>query len=105
LADTAATAAFDELVYSFSEEDGVSVAADGLLVNGAIFARLEGNDLLVELPPARAADLVERGIAERFAVERQPHRDWVRVSDLQLWPELAREAHEFVGEPPVGGDS
>jgi hypothetical protein len=105
MASTAATKGFDELVYSFSEEDGVSVGPAELLVHGTIFARLEGDDLLVELPPARAADLVERGIAEQFAAEGQPDRDWVRVSDLQLWPELAREAHEYVGEPHVGGDS
>jgi hypothetical protein len=105
MASTAATEGFDELVYSFSEEDGVSVAAEGLLVHGTIFARLEGDDLLVELPSARAADLVERGIAERFSAEGQTDRHWIRISDLQLWPELAREAHEFVGEPPVGGDS
>jgi hypothetical protein len=105
MAGTAATEGFDELVYSFGEEDGVSVATEGLLVHGSIFARLEGDDLLVELPPARAADLVERGIAEPFSVEGQPDRHWVRISDLQLWPELAREAHEYVGEPPVGGDS
>jgi hypothetical protein len=105
MADTAATEGFDELVYSFSEENGVSVGAEGLLVHGTVFARLEGDDLLVELPPTRAADLVERGIAERFVLEGEPDRNWVRVSDLQLWPELAREAHEYVGEPPVGGDS
>ncbi|MDQ1597233.1 MAG: hypothetical protein QOI70_657 [Microbacteriaceae bacterium] len=105
MASRAATEGFNELVYSFSEEDGVSVAAEGLLVHGTVFARLEGDDLLVELPPARAADLVERGIAERFAVHGQSGRNWARVSDLQLWPELAREAHEYVGEPPVGGDS
>jgi len=32
-------------------------------------------------------------------------RNWVRVGDLQLWSELAREAHQFVGEPPVGHQS
>ncbi|MCU1584784.1 MAG: hypothetical protein JWM49_1340 [Microbacteriaceae bacterium] len=105
MASRAATEGFNELVYSFSEEDGVSVAAEGLLVHGTVFARLEGDDLLVELPPARAADLVERGIAKRFVVKGQPGRNWARVRDLQLWPELAREAHEYVGEPPVGGDS
>ena len=50
-------------------------------------------------------DLTERGVAEPFTSEGHPSRKWVRVSDQQLWPELTREAHEFVGEPPVGGES
>jgi hypothetical protein len=29
----------------------------------------------------------------------------VRIRDLSLWSELTREAHEYVGEPPVGGQS
>lgn len=100
-----ATDAFDGVRYSFGDEDDVTVAPEGLLVHGRLFAFLEGDDLVVEVPPARANDLVERGVAARFAAEGRSLRNWVRVSDPQLWPELAREAHEFVGEPPVGGQS
>ena len=32
-------------------------------------------------------------------------RAWVRITDSQDWPELAAEAHQFVGEPAVGKDS
>jgi hypothetical protein len=44
-------------------------------------------------------------VAADFRTGGHSARNWVRVSDLQLWPELARESHQFVGEPPVGGQS
>jgi hypothetical protein len=102
-----AARAYEDLTFSMSEDEDfdVAVAADGLLVRGKLFAFLEGDDLVVELPEVRAKDLKERGVAYSFSAAGHPSRDWVRVSDLQLWPELARESHEFVGEPRVGGDS
>jgi hypothetical protein len=97
--------AFEGVRYSFGDEESVSETEDGLVVHGRLFAFLEGDDLVVEVGPARANDLVERGIAEPFTSEGHASRKWIRVADQQLWPELAREAHEFVGEPPVGGES
>jgi hypothetical protein len=87
------------------EDYDVDIAADGLLVHGKLFAFLEGDDLVVELPEARANDLKARGVAAAFRAAGHPTRDWVRVSDRQLWSELARESHTFVGEPAVGGES
>jgi len=84
----------------------VNQAPDGLLVRGQLFAFLDGVDLVVELPESRSADLRSRGIVVSFTGDTGcPSRNWVRVSDRQLWSELAREAHEFVGEPPVGRQS
>jgi hypothetical protein len=97
--------AYDELTFEIAELDGVAVQSDGLFVHGTLFAFLDGDDLVVELPLGRMGDLEVRGIAAPFVSERHPTRDWVRVSDQQLWPELAREAHEYVGEPAVGGQS
>ncbi len=105
MAGSIAEDAFEGVRFSFSETDEVTQSAEGLLVNGTLFAFLEDDDLVVELPFGRSNDLVDRGIAVKFTPEGQTGRDWVRVSDQQLWPELAREAHEFVGEPAVGGDS
>jgi hypothetical protein len=105
MAGSVAEDAFEGVRFSFRDIDEVTESAEGLSVKGALFAFLEGDDLVVELPFARSNDLVERGIAKKFSVEGQKARDWVRVSDQQLWPELARESHEFVGEPAVGGDS
>ncbi len=105
MASEAADDAFEGVRYSFGDEESVSETEDGLVVHGRLFAFLEGDDLVVEVGPARANDLVARGIAERFTSEGQESRKWIRVADQQLWPELAREAHEYVGEPPVGGES
>lgn len=97
------TAAYDDLVISISqdEDDDITVTDDGLVVSGNRFAYLEGESLVVLLPRARADDLVERAIVKA-------HRDgegWVAVVDEELWPELAAEAHTFVGEPATGGES
>lgn len=88
------------------EDYDVDLTPDGLLVKGRLFAFLDGDDLVVELPEGRSADLRERGVAAPFhSTKGGDSRNWVRVSDVQLWSELAREAHEFVGEPPVGRQS
>ncbi|MGA1835542.1 hypothetical protein VD659_01295 [Herbiconiux sp. 11R-BC] len=105
MVNQAAVQAYEDLVLSLREEDGVAVTPDGLLVHGKLFVFLEGEDLVVELPEVRSTDLRTRGIASAFRAAGHPSREWVRVADRQLWPELARESHEFVGEPPVGGQS
>ena len=88
------------------EDVDVDETPDGLLVHGRLFAFLDGTDLVVELPEARSRDLQLRGIATAFhGAHGGPSRNWIRVGDRQLWSELAREAHEFVGEPPVGRES
>ena len=97
--------AYENLTIEFAEEDGVTVTEGALLVHGTIFAWLDGDDLLVDLPTDRASDLVARGIAQRVKSDAVPSRDIVRIADRALWSELAREAHEYVGEPPVGGQS
>lgn len=88
------------------EDFDVDLTLDGLLVHGKLFAFLDGTELVVELPEARAADLRERGLALPFRGRQSgPSRNWIRVSDRALWSELAREAHQYVGEPPVGRES
>jgi hypothetical protein len=105
MAGSVAEDAFEGVRFSFRDIDEVAETPEGLTVKGKLFAFLEGDDLVVELPFGRSNDLVERGVAAKFTAEGQEARDWVRVSDQQLWQELARESHEFVGEPAVGGDS
>jgi hypothetical protein len=99
-----AAEAYENLVLEFQDEDGVTVD-DGLLVHGTVFAFLSGDDLVVDLPASRASDLVERQQGSRFRLDGVKSRDLVRVRDQSLWSELTREAHEYVGEPPVGGQS
>jgi hypothetical protein len=100
-----AVQAYDDLTFQVRRYDGVAVRPDGLYVYGRLFAFLLDDDLIVELPLGRMGDLEVRGQVQRFVSERHPTRDWVRVSDRELWTELAREAHEYVGEPSVGGES
>ena len=100
--DRAFTAVSDALLGD--PDDDVQLEGTQLTVKGTVFARLEGDELLVVLPASRAADLVSRGIAG-------PARDgassgaWVSIHDVENWVELAGEAHQFVGEPPVGRQS
>jgi hypothetical protein len=100
-----AAEAYENLVLELQDEPGVTVDVDGLLVHGTIFAFLSGDDLVVDLPTGRASDLVERQQGTRFRIDGVKSRDLVKVRDRSLWSELAREAHEYVGEPPVGGQS
>jgi hypothetical protein len=105
-----AAEAFENLTLEFRDEEGVTIDIDGLLVHGTLFAFLDGDELVVDLPAGRASDLVERDQGTRFrldadGVRGEKSRDLVRVRDRSLWQELTREAHEYVGEPPVGGQS
>ncbi len=103
----AASKAYENLTVELAEDADydVDIADDGMLVRGKLFAFLEGDDLVVELPEPRATDLKQRGVAHAFRTAGHSSRDWVRVSERDLWSELARESHTFVGEPAVGGES
>jgi hypothetical protein len=96
---------YDSLAAGFLETDGVTVQADGMYAHGRLFAFLDRGELVVELPLGRLGDLELRGVAAPYVSTRHPTRDWVTVSDAELWPELAREAYDYVAEPPVGGES
>lgn len=100
--------AFDLLTTQLLDDPDldVSLTVTGLHVRGRLFAYLDDDVLVVDLPRARAADLVGRGVASPVAAGRaEPKGDWVGVADAEDWPELAAEAHQFVGEPAVGMDS
>jgi hypothetical protein len=105
MASALAAEAYENLTIEFADDEGVTVGEDGILVHGTVFAYLDGDDLIVDLPADRASDLVSRGIASRVKTEGVRSRDLVRVGDRTFWSELTREAHEYVGEPPIGGQS
>lgn len=104
---TDAQSAFSLLAEELREDpdDDVEIADDSLRVHGGLFAFLDGDDLIVCLPPTRADDLEGRGIASAYRGEVGGRNRWVVVSERDLWSELASEAHTFVGEPPVGRQS
>lgn len=85
-------------------DDDVTATDDALLVRGTRFAFVDGDALVVDLPSARADDLVDRGVGTRHDADGA-RGVWVAVDDPEDWEELASEAHGFVGEPAVGRDS
>jgi hypothetical protein len=87
------------------EHRDVDLTPDGLRVRGRLFAFLDGADLVVHLPEDRIAELQGREVAESFEVVAHENRTWARVSDWHLWPEMAREAHQYVGHGQLGGQS
>jgi len=95
------------LELSQDADNDVVVSDSGLRVRGAQFAYLEERSLVVRLSAARATDLVTRGVASRVAPagSRSDFGTWVKVTDSADWAELAAEAHQFVGEPAIGGES
>ncbi|MGJ4843283.1 hypothetical protein [Leifsonia sp. Le1] len=108
MTDASPTVAFDLLTTRLLDDpdDDVVVTEKGLNVHGKLFAFLDGDALVVDLPAARALDLVDRGIASPASGGVVDARgSWVAIGDVEDWQELASEAHQFVGEPPVGRDS
>ena len=98
--------AFADVAFALQADPDDDVTQDGdrLLVRGRVFARLDGGRLVVDLPAARAEDLMSRGVATRGSGD-DARGAWVAVEDEADWLELATEAHQFVGEPAVGRDS
>jgi hypothetical protein len=101
------TEAYDAVVVLLSGDPDadVTVGQEGLLVHGELFAFLDEYDLVVALPEQRANDLLQRGVGRAYDAPGHPGRHWVRISDIELWPELAQESHTYVGEPSVGAES
>jgi TfoX/Sxy family transcriptional regulator of competence genes len=97
------TAAFDELAARFAGRPAVdrrtSFRSPGLTVDGRIFAMLVDGELVVKLPAARCAELVEAGAGRPFESGRRRMREWVTITGAPepvRWGELADEAFAFV---------
>lgn len=86
-------------------DDDVTSEGERLLVHGRVFAFLDGDHIVVDLPASRAEDLVGRDVAADATGPSAARGRWVAIADPEDWAELATEAHQFVGEPAVGGES
>ena len=102
-ADTPAEEIFSTIAEALRREDDVEDGTGfgktpGLRVSGRIFAMLMYGELVLKLPAARSAELVERGEARTFAVGKRRMREWVSVPPerSRQWPGLAGEALRFV---------
>ena len=58
----------------------------------------KGSGLVVKLPKARVAELIESGVGHSFAPAGRVFKEWLSVPkpDRQRWLALLREAIEFV---------
>jgi len=82
------------------ETAGRGFGADALRVSGAIFAMLSRGRLVVKLPRARVAELIEAGTGLPFdAGKGRPMKEWVAARDADdgTWLSLAEEALAYVG--------
>jgi hypothetical protein len=73
--------------------------SETLRLDGRIFAMLIREHLVVKLPAARVAELIEARQGKAFdAGEGRPMREWVivKVADQDSWVNLSREARDFV---------
>ena len=99
--------AFDRLSAQLLDDPDRDVTVDGttLLVDGRQFAYLDGASLVVRLPADRADDLLHRNIGELGPFDSDEGESWIRITDMEDWPELACEAHEFTSGRMPGGQS
>lgn len=72
-----------------------------LRVEGEFLALVDylGSGLVVKLPKARVAELIEQGVGEPFAPAGRVFKEWVAVRrpDRRRWRSLLREGIAFVG--------
>ena len=99
---------FAILVETFAGRPGVELphepgarafGSDALKVNRSIFAMLSGGRLVVKLPAARVAALIEDGTGAPFdAGKGRPMKEWLTVTadEEATWLALAGEALDFV---------
>jgi hypothetical protein len=106
---TALEERFERLAAALADRPGVTLpgetagrgfGADALKVSGAIFALLSRGRLVVKLPRARVAELIEAGTGLPFdAGKGRPLTEWMAVCDAddETWLSLAGEALAYVG--------
>jgi hypothetical protein len=77
---------------------GRKFGSNGLKVGGKLFALFTQDTLVVKLPKARVAALVDGGIGKPFDPGHgRLMKEWLAVvSPRASWIDLAREAHDFV---------
>lgn len=92
---------FWELASEFLTRDGVEEGTmfgfACIRVRGS-FVAMPGNTfggMVVKLPAARVAELIESGLGAVVAPAGRPFREWVAVDDQALWPGLIDESLSF----------
>ncbi len=85
--------------YRRSEPGGRGFGSNALKINNRIFAMLAGGRLVVKLPRARVAELIETGHGEPFdSGKGTPMKEWITLTgDEAQCRALVVEAQAFVG--------
>jgi hypothetical protein len=91
-------AVVDGLANDSAVTAGKMFGSTALKVNGKVFAMLVRDKLVVKVPRARAAILIEAGHGEAFDPGHgKVMKEWVAVGPDQVaWVTLASEARKFV---------
>jgi hypothetical protein len=98
---------FEAVVDEFTGQPGITppgatggFGRGALRAKGRIFAMFVRGQLVLKLPKPRVDGLVDAGHGVRFDANKgTPMKEWLALSDDSelAWPDLAREALEFVG--------
>ena len=105
---------FDRLVERYDgrpdvqrpERDGRHFGSAALKVSGSIFAMDMDDRLVLKLPAARVAELIDDGAGAPFGTrEDRPMREWVSLPYDADAEALADEAYEFVKTLKPSGKS
>jgi|SRR5437588_1643389 len=72
--------------------------ANSFCVRNRVFAMRVGDDLVLKLPPARVAELIDAGIAKPNLVGGRAMKEWANlaVSTEKQWAGLAEESLAYV---------
>jgi TfoX/Sxy family transcriptional regulator of competence genes len=96
---SAGPSGWEALAAQYLRQPGVArrrlFGSDGLSVNGSFFAFLHRDGLVLKLPPATSAALLESGDAVVATRVSPTMKRWVVVPDSHRWAELLAEAHAY----------
>ena len=78
---------------------GRMLVSRGIKIRGKVFALRSAQNLVVKLPAAQIARLVETGCGVPFRSGSRVLKQWVSVpaTSIDDWHHLARQAKQFVG--------
>ena len=101
---TESDAVFRTIVEAFQKKAGVTIGgkgfgSSGLKANGKLFAMISSRgQFVVKLPRMRAQELVRLGKGKPFDPGHgRLMKEWVSLDSFESsWPELAKEAYEYV---------
>ncbi|MDQ1724634.1 MAG: hypothetical protein QOG52_1662 [Frankiaceae bacterium] len=103
---TSAAEGYDALCEELLTSPGVTIGRalsnEGLMVGGKLFAFLRRDRLVVKLPVARVAELIEDGTGDEALMGKRRMKQWVEVALDSHWSPVARESCDYVRQLHAG---